>query len=242
MAKRRIKRTNQQALTADVNDSGIPEKKPQHEAKEDAIVNQEVERQISTVQAISDMEIEHLLTGVRLLRSYVSEEHLQLPVLQFFKENLPNLSIIRNGEDGHFSLQWKEDDGSIATNGDNRDFYASLLHHMSMAYTNLPAAIPSFGGFDFTSREVNSSLGADALLVGNYAMGESSKMQTFGMQDGLQTPGEFSQRMSVGMTPKTVRLPKPGEMLLSVRGSPLGVYKEDNNNVNMEAIRESDDS
>lgn len=42
-----------------------------------------------------------------------------------------------------------------------------------------------------------------------------------------------SQRLSIGMTPKTLRLPKPGEMLLSVRGSPLGVYKEDN----MEAIR-----
>ena len=41
-----------------------------------------------------------------------------------------------------------------------------------------------------------------------------------------------SQRLSVGMTPKTLRLPKPGEMLLSVRGSPLGVYKDDN----MEAI------
>ena len=41
-----------------------------------------------------------------------------------------------------------------------------------------------------------------------------------------------SQRFSIGMTPKTLRLPKPGEMLLSVHGSPLGVYKEDN----MEAI------
>lgn len=34
------------------------------------------------------------------------------------------------------------------------------------------------------------------------------------------------------MTPKTLRVPKPGEMLLSVHGSPLGVYKEEN----MEAI------
>lgn len=42
----------------------------------------------------------------------------------------------------------------------------------------------------------------------------------------------YSSRLSVGMTPKTLRLPKPGEMLLSVHGSPLGVYKEDN----MEAI------
>ena len=41
-----------------------------------------------------------------------------------------------------------------------------------------------------------------------------------------------SQRLSIGMTPKTLRLPKPGEMILSVRGSPLGVYKE----LNMEAI------
>lgn len=41
-----------------------------------------------------------------------------------------------------------------------------------------------------------------------------------------------SQRLSFGMTPKSRRLPKPGEMLLSVRGSPLGVFKEDN----MEAI------
>ena len=37
-----------------------------------------------------------------------------------------------------------------------------------------------------------------------------------------------SQRLSVGMTPKTLRQPKPGEMLLSVHGSPLGVYKENN--------------
>lgn len=34
------------------------------------------------------------------------------------------------------------------------------------------------------------------------------------------------------MTPKSQRVPKHGEILLSVHGSPLGVYKEDN----MEAI------
>lgn len=38
----------------------------------------------------------------------------------------------------------------------------------------------------------------------------------------------MSNRLSFGMTPKTVRLPKHGEMLLSVHGSPLGVYKDDN--------------
>lgn len=42
--------------------------------------------------------------------------------------------------------------------------------------------------------------------------------------------------MSIGMTPKTLRLPKPGEMLLSFHGSPLGIYKEDN----MEVINGTD--
>jgi hypothetical protein len=44
-----------------------------------------------------------------------------------------------------------------------------------------------------------------------------------------------STRLSFGMTPKTLRLPKKGEMLLSVRGSPLGVYKEEN----LAAVHES---
>ncbi|RWR83970.1 chromatin modification-related protein EAF1 B-like protein isoform X1 [Cinnamomum micranthum f. kanehirae] len=44
-----------------------------------------------------------------------------------------------------------------------------------------------------------------------------------------------SQRLSIGMTPKNLRLPNHGETLLSVHGSPLGVYREDN----MEAIHES---
>ena len=42
-----------------------------------------------------------------------------------------------------------------------------------------------------------------------------------------------SNQLSFGMTPKTVRLPKNGEMLLSLHGSPLGVYKEEN----LEAIQ-----
>ncbi|XP_076885787.1 uncharacterized protein LOC143535409 [Bidens hawaiensis] len=44
----------------------------------------------------------------------------------------------------------------------------------------------------------------------------------------MQTPGVSSGRMLVGMTPKTLRLPKQCEMLLSVHDSPLGVYKENN--------------
>ncbi|CAN8307941.1 unnamed protein product [Cochlearia groenlandica] len=41
--------------------------------------------------------------------------------------------------------------------------------------------------------------------------------------------GLLMQILSFGMTPKTRRLPKPGEMMLSMHRSPLGVFKEDHN-------------
>ncbi|MFS7910829.1 putative Cell division protein borealin [Helianthus anomalus] len=55
---------------------------------------------------------------------------------------------------------------------------------------------------------------------------EPSDTRILGIEDFMQTSGVSSGRLSVDMTPKTLRLPKQGEMLLSVHGSPLGVYKE----------------
>ncbi|GAB4851290.1 hypothetical protein Ancab_030586 [Ancistrocladus abbreviatus] len=239
MAKRRVKKNVQQSLVLQDSGTGCCGKDPQIENKEDTPRDQEVERQIAAIRAISDMEIEHLLTGVRLLRSYFSEEQLQLPVMQYFKENLPNLSFVKNEKDGQFDLQLREESGNLATNNwGTRNVHASLLHHMTMSYPDLSATIPSFSGFEFSSKAVKTNLlGANVLQMGNYVQEEPSDLHIFGMQDGLQTPGVNSQRMSIGMTPKTLRLPKPGEMLLSVHGSPLGVYKEDN----MEAIRESEE-
>ncbi|KAJ0705435.1 hypothetical protein HanPI659440_Chr14g0573421 [Helianthus annuus] len=57
---------------------------------------------------------------------------------------------------------------------------------------------------------------------------EPSDPRILGIEDYMQTPGVSSGRLSVGMTSKTLRLPKQGEILLSVHGSPLGVYKENN--------------
>lgn len=225
MAKRRVKKTVKKSASSpgnNINDANA--KEPQIEEKEDASRDQEVERRTGAIKAMRDVEIEHLLTGLRLLRSYFNSEQLNTPVLQFFEGNLPNLSFVRNGKDGQFEVQWKDKDGNFSTS--HGDIHDSLLHHMSMAFPECPAsAMPSFpGGFEFSSK------------MGDLVMEEHSDTHILG-QDGLQTPGVSSQRLSVGATPKTARLPKRGEMLLSVHGSPLGIYKEDN----MESIRESEE-
>ncbi|KAH7848740.1 hypothetical protein Vadar_007046 [Vaccinium darrowii] len=188
---------------------------PKFEKKEeDTFRDQDVDRRSAAIRAIRDVEIDHLLTELRLLRSNFNKQQRQIPVLQFFTENLPNLSLVKNGK-GQYEVQWKDKGGTLPMNqGDGIDIHASLLHQMSAAYPDRSStAIPSFGGFKFSSQAVTASLlGADNLQIKDFVT---------------------SHRMSVGMTPKTLRLPKNGEMLLSVHGSPLGVYEEDN----MESIR-----
>ncbi|XP_044469647.1 uncharacterized protein LOC123198907 [Mangifera indica] len=237
MAKRRGRKPVKKAVSAD-DSHAKGSREPEIEDKEAAILQQEVERESAAARAIRDVEIEHTLTGLRLLRSCLNEEQLKTPVLQFFKENLPDLSIVRNKENGHFEVQWNDNDGnSCMYNADGRDIHTSLLQRMSIAYP-FGSAAPSFGGYELSTKSVKTKvLGAENLQIRDFFPEEPSDSQMLGMHDAFRTPGATSQRLSIGMTPKTLRLPKPGEMLLSVHGSPLGVYKEEN----MEAIRESDE-
>ncbi|KAG5534179.1 hypothetical protein RHGRI_022347 [Rhododendron griersonianum] len=253
MPKRRAKRTvKQSASSPSGNIDGASPEDPKFEKKEDTFIDQDVDRESAAIRAIRDVEIDHLLTGLRLLRSKFSKEQRQIPVLQFFRENLPDLSVVKNGKDGQYEVQWKDKDGTMPMNqADGIDIHASLLRQMSAAYPDCSTAFPSSGSFEFSSLAARASLlGADNLQTKDFVcsllipfglatvvLEEPSDTQMFGLHDGLQTPGVTSHRMSVGMTPKTLRLPKHGEMLLSVHGSPLGVYKEDN----MECIRESEE-
>ncbi|XP_059643410.1 uncharacterized protein LOC132285258 [Cornus florida] len=238
MARRRVKRAVKPPASSDASDKDGAGPK-EFEKKEDTIRDQEIEHRSAAIRAIHDMEIEHLLTGLHLLRSYFKKEQLETPVLQFFEENLPNLSVLKHGKYGQHEVQWKDRDGNLTMNqADGRSIHSSLLHRMSIVYPDCSTAMPSFGGFEFSTEAVKASLlGADNLHIKDTVLEEPSGTQMLGLQDGFQTPGVSSHRLSVGMTPKTLRLPKHGEMLLSVHGSPLGVYKEDN----MEAIRESDE-
>ncbi|KAJ0041347.1 hypothetical protein Pint_26766 [Pistacia integerrima] len=235
MAKRRGRKPAKKAVSAQDSDAEAA-RESEIEDKESEILHQEVKRESAAARAIRDVEIEHTLTGLRLLRSCFSEEQLKTPVLQFFNENLPDLSIVRNEENGHFEVQWNDNNGnSCMYNADGRDLHTSLLHRMSIAYPFCSAA-PSFGGYELSSQSVKTRvLGADNLQIRDFFMEELCDSQMLGMHDAFRTPGATSQRLSIGMTPKTLRLPKPGEMLLSVHGSPLGVYKEEN----MEAIQDA---
>jgi hypothetical protein len=106
-----------------------------------------VERQIAAIRAMRDVGIEHLLTELRLLRSYFTKEQLKTPVLQFFKENLPNLSIERNEENGEFLVKWNDNVDELS---DGANINASLLRRLSLAYPSCSANL-SVGRFGLSS-------------------------------------------------------------------------------------------
>lgn len=94
-----------------------------------------------------------MLTGLHLLRSYFNKEHVKSPVLQFFKEHLPNLSLTKDIKTGKFELEWKGRDGNLLVNRDNdEDIHAAVLRHMSIAFPNCSAALPSFGGCESSGK------------------------------------------------------------------------------------------
>ncbi|AEE87096.1 translation initiation factor [Arabidopsis thaliana] len=211
------------------------EKRIRIEEKKEDFVDEEVERQIAAIRAIRDVEIEQMLTALRLLRSYFTEEQLHTPVLDFFKENLPDLSISRNEETGEIELKWRDENGdSFAGNENGVDMNYSILKRLSMRFTDLYSR-SSLGGYDLPDNVKANLLGTDNPQLDNLVFQGTSENQMLPGHDAFQTPGVNGQRLSFGMTPKTLRLPKAGEMMLSVHGSPLGVYKEDHN---MGAINE----
>lgn len=98
------------------------------------------ERQAAAIRAIRDVEIEHTLTALSLLCSYFTEEQMQTPVLAFFKENFPDLSMARNEESGEIELKWNDSDGV--------DVNDSILKRLSMGFPDLYNSRPSLGAYN----------------------------------------------------------------------------------------------
>uniref|UniRef100_A0A453PWV7 Uncharacterized protein n=1 Tax=Aegilops tauschii subsp. strangulata TaxID=200361 RepID=A0A453PWV7_AEGTS len=179
--------------------------------------DQEFVRRKAAIRAIQAAETESILSRLHLVRSYISKEQLETPALQFFQENLPNVSVVRNEEQGELELKWKDWDDLI--NGDQRHDKVSRASITSLA---------TAPGFHFSGDSVQKNFIESSFDFNNFNWSELPESQTIGAPDSLQTPGATSSRLSFGMTPKSVRQPKNGEMLLSVHGSPLGMYKEEN--------------
>uniref|UniRef100_A0A453PWU9 Uncharacterized protein n=2 Tax=Aegilops tauschii subsp. strangulata TaxID=200361 RepID=A0A453PWU9_AEGTS len=171
--------------------------------------DQEFVRRKAAIRAIQAAETESILSRLHLVRSYISKEQLETPALQFFQENLPNVSVVRNEEQGELELKWKDWDDLI--NGDQRHdkvsrasitslatapgFHFSgdsgsnaiylLLLYLYRHQSSLTRMIFS----PYIMRAVQKNFIESSFDFNNFNWSELPESQTIGAPDSLQTPG-----------------------------------------------------
>ncbi|XLS80212.1 hypothetical protein HN51_046043 [Arachis hypogaea] len=108
---------------------------------------------------------------------------------------------------------------STTCGGVGRDLHASLFQRLSIAFpSKCPSSVPQFGGFEYSSntdgRELTSITSFFAYAAKSIMTNLIRFLRSHVKLKLSQVKKVSSQRLSVGITPKTLRPPKPGEMLL----------------------------
>jgi hypothetical protein len=99
-----------------------------------------VERRITAIKAIEEAEGESIRSWLQLVQSYFSSEQLETKALDYFLDNLPNLSVVHIHNEKHDALELKWNDNDMCIVGDlvdDRILRASI------------ASLPTVGGLQF---------------------------------------------------------------------------------------------
>ncbi|KAG9440537.1 hypothetical protein H6P81_020702 [Aristolochia fimbriata] len=140
------------------------------------ISNREAERRIAAIRAICNAEIETLLMRLRLARSFLTKEHLESPALEFFKKNLPDISVIQNEHSGEIEFDWN--------NVCNLHLFTAMVKEPRASF------LPDMSHLDFSSRSVETAfLQAAKSHIPDLVWEEMSETHLLGLPDGFQTPG-----------------------------------------------------
>eukprot|EP00249_Psilotum_nudum_P034362 c53323_g1_i1 orf=70-807(+) len=189
--------------------------------------HQEVERRISAIRAIRDANIEWVLTQLRLGLSELDDSVLDMPLSEFLKVYCSHTEIA-SCVDGSIELR-KILGGSDCSNVDGSfEFFRQIPG----------AAIQSSAFRTPTGLNFSDKAGAKAQLLNMYMQKNNDDQARNGILSSFkeETTGEvffhtpkmeLSGQSKIGVTPRTQRLPKRGEALLSINGSPLGFFGRD---------------
>ncbi|XP_035831267.1 uncharacterized protein LOC110868925 isoform X2 [Helianthus annuus] len=108
---------------------------------------------------------------------------VQIPLLKFFDENLPNLTVSRTDKNGVIEVKWNDKDGDVYMNtADGGNMISYFLQHMSTTKSDFD--------FDFLSKAGKTSfIRADDLQMKDFVLPKPSGTHSLGIRDFMQTPG-----------------------------------------------------
>ncbi|CAM6087955.1 unnamed protein product [Calypogeia fissa] len=201
-------------------------------------IDAEVKRRSATIRALAAVQYESFKAQLDLQMSKLSTEELNTPLDEYLKK-CPNLKAVKRA-DGSIQLlknsspypKLEESKRNLqdlltkAKDGASKGINSSLFSPYTQP--NLPAS--QSGTSQHVTQEPKEGLGGEELDWTDYYMRlqslgyNAALTSSLGNYNKLNTPMMFGSGVRTGVTPKTLRLPKPGETMLSVNGSPLGRF------------------
>ncbi|KAH7422871.1 hypothetical protein KP509_12G029900 [Ceratopteris richardii] len=183
--------------------------------------HKECERRIAAIRAVCDAEVEGYLTQMRIALSMLPKEIRMMPLHDFISRFCPDRVAVRAPDMDVIEIRRNPSFSSIA---ENFELHGHAIPSLLCQAFNTPR------GFPFVPSEVNDA----SVDVQNKAVHDESEdeeflkfMKSFRNSQSFQLNATTPTTSIVGLTPKSMRLPKKGEALLSINGSPLGVFEQD---------------
>ncbi|MCO5600067.1 hypothetical protein L7F22_054177 [Adiantum nelumboides] len=195
--------------------------------------HREADRRVAAIKAVCDAEVEGYLTQLRVALSMLPKELRGMPIGEFVSRFCSDREFIR-APDSHI-VELRPKLAECPSVADSFEFHG----HSNPSVQGQP--LPTQHGFPFSTSMVKDFSTQIASKAAQHDESEDEEflkfMESFRsskfFQSNIKTPATCDPSM-VGVTPKTMRLPKTGETLVSVNGSPLGIYDKDG----MTSIRE----
>ncbi|KAI5077925.1 hypothetical protein GOP47_0007749 [Adiantum capillus-veneris] len=191
--------------------------------------HREADRRVSAIKAVCDAEVEGYLTQLRVALSMLSKEVREMPLGEFVSRFCPDRELIRASDSHIVELRQKSQKLTLAdcpSVADSFEFHGLPIPSLQGQALSTPH------GFPFSTSTVKDF----SAQIARVAHDESEDEEFLKFMESFRSSKVFHSnvkipatcdKLMVGVTPKTMRLPKTGETLLSVNGSPLGVYDKD---------------
>ncbi|BFI40251.1 hypothetical protein MPTK2_7g07610 [Marchantia polymorpha subsp. ruderalis] len=191
-------------------------------------IDEEVANRSNLIRAIASTQLASITSQLKLQLSRLPVHVQNMPLLEFLK-SCPNIES-KETDDGWIQLK-KASPCAVLL----RDSKKNLSEILNKARDNAPEEpgsqfkTPGFGPTRTTDHQFQIFTSEDLSWPEYHA-----KLQALGHLGGFGVSSETNHQpdsalslktgLLRGMTPKTVRIPKEGEVLLSVNGSPLGQF------------------
>lgn len=207
-------------------------------------INAEVEARYKALKASVEAQLATIMAQLRLQQSKFTQEQLKMPLDKFVQQYCPNSTLVQR-DDGSYNVVRREtmsmdvtgcaEDGRLWDGGLSESFSQrwpmGASTNVATSEQNIPSAVKwlTRGRVRDKTRDMGEIMSAyiQASVPHDFSVTSPSTVMPAMWRTGNlfgAPPSAVKHPQGYGVTPRTERRPQPGEVLMSINGSPLGQF------------------